>query len=238
MKSCVSLLFWAALTWPAWDLAVAASPDGGRTWSEPRYFPSGTPIYASGYCDQPYVVVLPDGTWLCAFTTGAGREGAGGQHIVATRSADEGRTWSEPVPIEPDTGPAASWAMPYVTGFGRVYVFYDYNGDRIDRLPDREKKIRDDMLGWYCFKYSDDGGLTWSVRHRLPVRTTACDRANQWGGEVQVMWGIGKPQRLREGGMIFGFTKLGKYMLDDGEGWFFRCDNIDTERCLFTWRPI
>ncbi len=86
------------------------------------------------------------------------------------------------------------------------------------------------MLGWYCYKYSDDGGQTWSERYRLPVRTTACDRGNQWKGEVQVLWGIGKPQQIRDGGMIFGFTKLGRYMLDDGEGWFFRCDNINTQR--------
>ena len=210
--------------------SIAAAPRDGQTWNEPRYFPSGTPIFASGYCDQPYVVVLPDGTWLCTFTTGAGREGAGGQHIVATRSQDEGKTWSGPVKIEPDTGPPASWAMPYLTRFGRVYVFYDYNGDKIDRLPSSERRIRDDMLGWYCFKYSDDGGLTWSERHRLPVRTTACDRANQWGGKVHVLWGIGKPQHLRNGGMIFGFTKLGRYMLDNGEGWFFRCDNINSEK--------
>ena len=30
--------------------------------------------------------------------------------------------------------------------------------------------------------------------------------------------------------MMFGFTKLGKYILDLGEGWFFRCDNINTEK--------
>ncbi len=230
MKSCLSLLCWAALICLACNLTMAATPGEDQTWSEPRFFPSGTPIFANGYCDQPYVVLLPDGAWLCVFTTGSGREGAGGQHIVATRSRDEGKAWSEPVKIEPETGPVASWAMPYVTSFGRVYVFYDYNGDRIGRLPNSEQKIRDDMIGWYCYKFSDDGGLTWSPRYRLPVRTTACDRGNQWGGEVQVLWGIGKPQRLRDGGMIFGFTKLGKYMLDDGEGWFFRCDNINTER--------
>ncbi len=113
----------------------AAAPVEDQAWSEPRYFASGTPIFASGYCDQPYVVVLPDSTWLCAFTTGAGQEGSGGQHIVATRSQDEGKTWTEPVKIEPETGPPASWAMPFVTTYGRVYVFYDYNGDGIDQLP-------------------------------------------------------------------------------------------------------
>jgi len=218
----------------------AAAPNEDQHWNEPRYFPSGTPIFASGYCDQPYVVVLPDSTWLCVFTTGAGHEGAGGQHIVATRSRDAGKTWTQPVSIEPEPGPPASWAMPFVTTFGRVYVFYDYNGDRIDHFPNSTKKIRDDMLGWYCYKFSDDGGRTWSPRHRLPVRTTACDRGNQWAGDVQVLWGIGKPQQLRGGGMMFGFTKLGRYMLDDGEGWFFRCDNINTQRdpAKLVWKNL
>ncbi len=210
--------------------AHSAEPD----W---RAFESGHRIYSSGYIDQPYVVVLKDGTWLCMFTTGSGGEGAGGQHVVATRSADLGRTWSEPVDIEPADGPPASWVMPYLTKYGRVYAFYDYNGDKVETL--KGKKVRNDMLGWYCFKYSDDGGLTWSKRHRLPLRKTACDFTNDWNGEVQIMWGIGKPVDV-DGGMMLGFTKLGKYMLDMGEGWFFRCDNINTEKDAgkLDWRML
>lgn len=61
------------------------------------------------------------------------------------------------------------------------------------------------------------------------MRLTACDLANDWQGKVQIFWGIGKPVTLGKG-MIFGFTKLGKYMLDNGEGWFFHCENINSER--------
>ena len=205
--------------------SIAGSEPGSITdW---RSFEAGDQIYTSGYIDQPYVVVLNDATWLCVFTTGAGKEGAGGQHIVASRSADQGKSWSRPVDIEPADGPPASWAMPYLTRYGRVYVFYDYNGDRVDRL--RDKRVRNDMLGWYCFKFSDDGGRSWSDRHRLPVRVTACDRGNDWKGDVQIFWGIDKADTVGTG-MMFGFTKLGKYMLDLGEGWFFRCDNINIER--------
>lgn len=53
---------------------------------------NGDPIYTNGYCDQPYVVVLPDGKWLCVFTTNQNQEGAKGQHIVSTVSADQGQT--------------------------------------------------------------------------------------------------------------------------------------------------
>ncbi len=190
---------------------------------------NGKPIYESGYIDQPYVVVLDTGEWLCVFTTGAGEEGTGGQHIVSSISTDKGKTWSKPVRIEEPSAESASWAMPYKTRFGRIYVFYDYNGDKIHSMNFMDN-IREDMLGWYCFKYSDDKGKTWSKRYRLPVRTTAVDRKNDWAGKVQIMWGIGKPINVGVQGMMLAFTKLGKYMLEEGEGWFMRCDNINTER--------
>ena len=192
-----------------------------------RAFKKGNSIYENGYIDQPYVVVLPDKSWLCVFTTGASHEGEGGQHVVASVSGDQGKTWSDPVDIEPADGPAASWVMPYLTDYGRIYAFYDFNGDEINTLNGRP--IRNDMLGWYCYKYSDDNGKTWSRRYRLPVRETRADRGNDWQGKVQIMWGIGKPVDVGKG-MMFAFTKLGKYMLDQGEGWFFRSDNINTER--------
>ena len=81
------------------------------------------------------------------------------------------------------------------------------------------------MIGWYCFKYSDDKGKTWSKRYRLPVRLTAVDKRNDWKGKVQILWGIGKPINLDEG-MMFAFSKIGIYMLEESEGWVFRCKNI------------
>jgi hypothetical protein len=208
-------------------LSLFTLPGGrlyGRDW---RNIQSGYEIPSENYVDQPYVVVTRDGNWLCTLTTGAGREGEIGQHIVASISRDKGKTWSKLIDIEPANGPEASWAMPLVTTSGRVYVFYDYNGDRIRTLPDG-RRARADMLGWYCYKYSDDSGKTWSERHRLPVRVTACDRTNDWQGQVQILWGIGKPV-VSGDSVFFAFTKLGKYMLDNGEGWFFRSDNILTE---------
>src|SRR5690606_24560381 len=118
--------------------------------------------------------------------------------------------------------------MPLITPSGRVYVFYDYNGDRVDTLGDR-KGIRADMLGWYVYKYSDDHGRTWSKeRYRLPVRVTSYDVENDFGGKVQILWGIGKPI-IAGDYVMFGFSKIGKYLIDLSEGWFFRSDNILTE---------
>jgi hypothetical protein len=187
------------------------------------------PIFSNGYVDQPYVVVLDSGEWLCVYTTASGHEGGQGQHIVSSLSMDKGQTWSNPVRIEEPTNESASWAMPYKTHYGRVYVFYSYNGDKIHQLNDRQQ-IREDMLGWYCFKYSDDKGRTWSKRYRLPIRLTSIDIHNDWSGKVQIFWGIGKPIQVGRQGMMFAFTKIGRYILDESEGWFMRCDNIHTER--------
>lgn len=206
-------------------LIALASFAAAADW---RDVANGNVIHEHGYCDQPYIVIAPDGTWVCVFTTNPGHEGAQRQYVASARSTDQGRTWSAPVAIETPDGPEASWAMPLMTDFGRVYAFYDFNGDEVRTLPDG-KPCRADMLGWYCYRYSDDLGETWSERRRLPVRVTACDSANDWGGEVQILWGIGKPMAW-DGTAWFGFTKLGRYMLEDGEGWFFRSDNILSER--------
>jgi len=197
-------------------------------FSDPRQLEAGLQIPDKSYCDQPYVAITKDGSWLCVLTTGEGNEGSGGQHFVATISKDQGKSWGPLIDIEPGTGPEASYGVPLIVPGGRVYAFYTYNGDRIRSLPGDTKKIRADMLGWYCFKYSDDNGLTWSKRHRIPVRVTAADRGNQWQGEVQIFWGIDKP-KVSGMGVTFAFTKLGRYFLDGGEGWMLHSDNILTE---------
>lgn len=58
---------------------------------------------------------------------------------------------------------------------------------------------------------------------------TEVDRKNDWRGEVQILWGIGKPIDLDDG-MMFAFTKIQDYMIENSEGWFFRCKNINVEK--------
>ncbi len=119
--------------------------------------------------------------------------------------------------------------MPLLTPDARVYVFYNYNGDNIRSAGDKKLQYVT-ILGWYAFKYSDDNGRTWSKkRYRLPMRVTACDRSNDWGGKVQMFWGIDKPNII-DGSVFFAITKLNRYYLINGEGWLYRSRNILTEK--------
>ena len=213
--------------------ATLRAEDPMATAADPRDIRTGHPIPDEGYCDQPYVVVTDDGHWLCVMTTGRGVEGEPGQHIVATRSADRGRTWSALVSIEPADGPEASWAMPLKVPGGRVYVFYTYNADNLRAVPaGNSEKInrRVDTLGKYCYKFSDDGGRTWSrERFEIPTRRTHIDRENNTLGELLFFWGVGKPITVGDS-VIFGFAKVGKWgtpgAMVISRGAFLRSGNI------------
>ena len=204
----------------ALGFAFAVAP---VTADDTRDIATGYVIPDEGYCDQPYVVITKDGNWLCLLTTAGGHEGAANSHVVSTISADQGRTWSKLVELEPVDGPPSVYSLPVVANSGRVYAFYDYNGDSF-KCP-----ARSDCVGWFVYKYSDDNGRTWSKeRHRLPMRMTTVDRTNTFDGKVQIFWGIGKPITY-DNTMIFAFSKCGKYLIDRSEGWFYRSDNILTE---------
>lgn len=217
----VCILFSAAV-------AVASDIQAVRS-ADPRNIANGLRIPCEGYVDQPYVVITSNGTWVCTLTTGKGLEGQSGQHVVATSSRDQGKTWSAPVDIEPETGPEASWVTPLITPSGRIYAFYTFNGDNVVTLPSSDKRVRSDTHGWYAFRYSDDEGQTWSAqRYRIPLRVTDVDKGNPWHGEVCHFWGIDKP-KVKDGKVFFAFTKLGKFFMQDGEGWVVSSDNLLTE---------
>lgn len=193
-----------------------------------RKVKEGISIYENGYIDQPYVVQLKDNTWFCVFTTGASSESRPGQHVAAITSKDHGKTWSTPVRLEPDTGAISSWAIPYLTAYGRIYTFYNYNGDYVASLNGKPIK-QAGLLGWYCYKYSDDNGKTWSERYRVPIRNTMVDNNNDYKGAVQLFWGIDKPLEV-EHNVYFAISKLGRFPQGLGEGWYIRSSNLATEK--------
>ena len=70
--------------------------------------------------------------------------------------------------------------MPLIVPSGRVYAIYTYNGDEVRSLPGSKRQIRSDMLGWYCFKYSDDAGKTWRMSGLAGAARAAPLCADRW----------------------------------------------------------
>ena len=204
---------------------------------DPRLLPLGSLIPSEGYADQPYIVRTGDDAWLCVVTTGPGDEGQGGQHVIALRSTDHGRTWSAPVDVEPSDGPEASYAVLFRAPYGRIYCFYNYNGDNRREILGEDRRTifrRVDSQGHYVFRYSDDDGRTWSAaRQEVPVRLFDCDRANVYGGAVRFFWNVGRPLLLDDGGALLVLHKvgaMGEGFFAQSEGCFLRSDNLATER--------
>ncbi len=201
-----------------------------------RNIENGSNIPKENYCDQPYVVIRNDGAWVVCLTTGVGVEGATEQHVISSISFDRGKTWSKPVDIEPKGPPESSWVMPYITEYGRIYAFYVYNKDNLRRVHykyDPGYTERVDTLGYMAYKYSDDGGESWSEqRYYIPIRNFDIDNENPYGGKIQYFWGVGKPI-VHKGAMYMGYAKVGIFgegFMERDEGSFLKCHNINTEK--------
>lgn len=221
------------------NLAVAAQPppstQPASVIPDPRHIANGRNIPSEGYADQPYIVKTDDGAWLCVMTTGTGVEGATGQHVVSMRSKDQGRTWEKPVDIEPADGPEASYAVMLKTPYGRIYAFYNHNTDRVPEVKREDKGVykRVDSLGHYVFKFTDDGGRSWSPkRYDIPVREFECDRNNVYGGKLRFFWNVGRPLILGDAAImvIHKVGAMGAGFFAQSEGAFLKSRNILTER--------
>jgi hypothetical protein len=196
--------------------------------TDPRNIRNGLEIPSELYSDQPYLVKTADGAWLAVMTTGAGREGESGQHVVTLRSTDRGQTWSEPIDVEPADGPEASYAVLLVAPSGRVFCFYNHNTDNLRSVRGDPKVYPDglcrrvDSLGHFCFRFSDDNGHTWSPeRYEIPQRLMEIDRQNAYGGQLLFFWNVGKPFILHSAAYV-SLHKVGGF----GEGFFTRSEGI------------
>lgn len=206
---------------------------------DPRHIANGWTIPDESYADQPYIVKTDEGAWLCVLTTGKGVEGAGGQHVVSTRSTDRGKTWSPLVDIEPADGPEASYAVVLKVPSGRVYVFYNHNTDNVREIKGDDPPYkggivrRVDSFGHFVFKYSDDHGRTWSgSRYEIPQREFEIDRKNVYGGKIKFFWNVGRAFEYRGAGYV-PLHKVGGFgegFFTSSEGVLLRSANILTER--------
>ncbi len=204
-----------------------------------RNIRTGRIIPLEGYCDQPYIVKTDDGAWLMTVTTGAGVEGASGQHVVSRRSFDRGESWQDVLDISPPDLPESSYSVLYKTKYGRIYCFYNYNADNLRAVKADDPPYggglccRVDTQGHFGFKYSDDHGKSWSDKYYdIPQRRFEVDRMNPYGGEILFFWNVGKPLELENEVYvpIYKIRAFGEGFMRYSEGALLHSDNIGSER--------
>lgn len=201
-------------------LFISHTP-GFCDWRDIR---NGDVIPTKSYADQPYIIQTDDGAWLCIVTTGAGHEGQPGQHVTTMRSTDFGKTWSEPIALEPPDGPEASYAVMLKAPSGRIFAFYNHNTDNLREVKtiNGGEISRVDSLGYFVFKYSDDHGRSWSdQRYTIPVREMEIDRENVYQGDIRFFWNVGKPF-IHKNAAYVSLHKVGGF----GEGFFTRNEGV------------
>ncbi len=215
-----------------------------------RNIKTGHIIPDETYSDQPYIVKTDDGAWLAVMTTGQGREGSFGQHIITWRSTDKGKTWVDKADVEPADGPEASYAVLLKVPSGRVYVFYNHNSDNIREIKGEKSSWepsgifkRVDSQGYFVFKFSDDNGKSWSdKRYTIPVREFEIDRKNVYDGKIRFFWNVGKAFAHNGNGYV-PLHKVGGFgygFFTSNEGVLLVSSNILTENAAekITWETL
>jgi hypothetical protein len=168
---------------------------------------------ATGYSDQPQVVVFNASYWLCVVTCSPGHEGQKSQIAASVVSTDRGHSWTDPVSIEPlppaGNRLAASWVNPLLVG-KRLYVFYTFNVFNTTLWPNNNASIANsNLLGGQFYRWSDSAGASWSERQQVPIRSTQIDRQNPFNGTTAMGWSVGKPFVSTDGTAYFQYTKIG-----------------------------
>ena len=196
------------------------------TWLDPRDIHNGVPMLAAGYTDQPYCAVSPNDRWVCVITASMGGEGSAGEQVYSVTSDDRGKTWSAPVVVENGTAVPGGLPNAYANiivapklngGKGRFYTVFNLNLDNVSMSG------RDDELGYFYMRYSDDAGGSWSKgRYLVPYPNTWVDRQNDFKGEHHIMWTVDHIKVLADGTTAaFAFTKIGRYVQNPPEEVFF-----------------
>ena len=154
---------------------IAASHDGGQSLA--------TPARASGpLAFQVRVAADPARggrvylSWLQAEETSRWGLVGATNPILASRSDDGGRTWSQPVRVSADSRSLVVAPVPAVAGDGELVVAYlDVGDDRLDYEGAHEGKGGEPYPGpwWLVAARSVDGGATWQeavVDRLVPFR--------------------------------------------------------------------
>lgn len=197
------------------DLTVYV-PKQSRIESERDIFSIG-----DTFNDHFHVLDDPDKGMLYAFWTQGSYEAANDEHVVFSKSADGGLTWTEPRIIAgsatlADPKPVAAWQQPMISRSGRLYCLWN-----------QETTLKKHLCGEMWGRYSDDGGETWSEPETVPfpVRFDV-DPEDPSIPPVWCMWQ--RPLRLGEGGRyLAGCSRYDRKGISRVEFW--RYENIDDD---------
>ena len=145
-------------------LTTARAVRGLIDW---RNYTAGQLMLRDSYLDQPYCVQWSNASvsnrWVCAITRNSFPEGSAGEHVEALYSDDAGTSWVVGVRLEPSSNLTNAYSTLILTDSGRILAVYNMNLDNVTHFPSGAKVTRDDMIGHYVMRFSDDGGETWSV---------------------------------------------------------------------------
>ena len=176
--------------------------------------------------DHFHVLEDPARGLLYAFWTQGSYEAANDEHIVFSKSADGGQTWTDPIPLAgsltlADPKPVAAWQQPMLSRSGRLYCLWN-----------QETTVKKHLCGIMQGRYSDDGGETWSETETVPFRIRfAADPADSSIPPTWCMWQ--RPLRLGEDGRYLAgcsrYVTLPGVAADASKVEFWQYDNIDED---------
>lgn len=158
---------------------------------------------------------------LYAFWTQGTYEAADDEHVVFSKSADGGESWTEPVVIAgsetlSDPKPFAAWQQPMLSRNGRLYCLWN-----------QETTVKKHLCGIMMGRYSDDGGATWSDPEIVPFpKRFSADPADPNLPPRWCMWQ--RPLRLgQDGRYLAGCSRYDSAGVARVEIWQY--DNIDED---------
>ncbi len=115
----------------------------------------------------PSISILPSGRWLCTCRAAPTKKGTAGQHVIMSRSDDQGRSWSKPVaPFKPPMvdGKAGLFRGFYTTPLGGRQVlgalcWVDHSDPTLEFFNEKTEGLLDTRI---FLAHSRDAGQTWS----------------------------------------------------------------------------
>ena len=171
--------------------------------------------------DHFHVLEDPARGLLYAFWTQGSFETANDEHVVFSKSADGGRSWTEPIILAGSATlahptPVAAWQQPMLSRSGRIYLLWN-----------QETTVKKHLQGIMCGRYSDDAGATWSQPETVPfpIRFQA-DPEDPTLPPIWCMWQ--RPLRFGQDGRYFaGCSRYDRKGIARVEFWQY--ENIDED---------